>query len=95
MARQSLVALRARALAEFDEVDTVPVSENSFNIAKKYAYCRATRSHSLPGHTQRMQFFCIATNVQCYQTLSIGLITQLQSILSCPWHQESYPKQVY
>ena len=26
------------------EVDTVPVSENSFNIAKQYAYCRATRS---------------------------------------------------
>ena len=42
--RQSLLALRARALAKFGEVDTVPVSENSFNIAKSYAYCRATRS---------------------------------------------------
>ena len=27
--RQSLLALRARALAKFDEVDTIPVSENS------------------------------------------------------------------
>ena len=42
--RQSLLALRARALAKFGEVDTVPDSENSFNIAKQYAYCRATRS---------------------------------------------------
>ena len=31
-------------LAKFGEVDTVPVSENSFNIAKQYAYCRATHS---------------------------------------------------
>ena len=29
VARQSLLALRARALAKFGEVDTVPVSENS------------------------------------------------------------------
>ena len=42
--RTSLLALRARALAKFGEVDTVPVSENSFNVAKQYAYCRATRS---------------------------------------------------
>ena len=34
----------SRALAKFGEVDTVPVSENSFIIAKQYAYCRATRS---------------------------------------------------
>ena len=32
---ESLPALRARALAKFGEVDTVPVSENSFN-KKKY-----------------------------------------------------------
>ena len=44
VARQSLLALRARATAKFGEVDSVPVSENSFNIAKQYAYCRATRS---------------------------------------------------
>ena len=31
-------------LAKFGEVDTVPVCVNSFNIAKQYAYCRATRS---------------------------------------------------
>ena len=31
---QSLLALRTRALAKFGEVDTVRVSENSFNIAK-------------------------------------------------------------
>ena len=29
-----IVALRAPSLAKFGEVDTVPVSENSFNIAK-------------------------------------------------------------
>ena len=39
-----IVALRAPSLAKFGEVDTVPVSENSFNIAKQYAYCRATPS---------------------------------------------------
>ena len=44
VARQSLLALRARALAKFGEVDTVQVSANSFNIAKQSAYCRATRS---------------------------------------------------
>ena len=32
------------SLAKFGEVDTAPVSENSFNIAKQYAYRRATRS---------------------------------------------------
>ena len=32
MARQSLLALRARAFAKFGEVDTVPVSENSLTI---------------------------------------------------------------
>ena len=31
---ESLLALRARALAKFGEVDTVPVSENSFNKYK-------------------------------------------------------------
>ena len=44
IARQLLLALRASALAKFGEVDTVPVSENSFNKAKQYAYCRASRS---------------------------------------------------
>ena len=34
VARQSLLALRACALAKFGEVDTVPGSENSFNVAK-------------------------------------------------------------
>ena len=34
--RSLLLSLRARALAKFGEVDTVPVSENSFNIAKQY-----------------------------------------------------------
>ena len=34
--RQSLLALRARALAKFGE-DTVPVNEKSFNIAKQFA----------------------------------------------------------
>ena len=29
---ESLLALRARALAKFGEVDTVPVSENSFKV---------------------------------------------------------------
>ena len=29
-----IAALRAPSLAKFGEVDTVPVSENSFNIAK-------------------------------------------------------------
>ena len=32
MARQSLLALRARAFARFGEVDRVPVSENSLTI---------------------------------------------------------------
>ena len=36
---ESLLALRARALAKFGEVDTVPVSENSFN-KKKYKNIR-------------------------------------------------------
>ena len=31
-----IVALRAPSLAKFGEVDTVPVSENSFSIAKQY-----------------------------------------------------------
>ena len=31
-----IVALRAPSLAKFGEVDTVPVSENSFNIAKVF-----------------------------------------------------------
>ena len=37
----ALLALRARALAKFGEVDTVPVSENNpFKIEKKYKNIR-------------------------------------------------------
>ena len=37
----ALLALRARALAKFGEVDTVPVSENNpFKIEKKYKSIR-------------------------------------------------------
>ena len=35
--RVMIVVLRAPSLAKFGEVDTVAVSENSFNIAKQYA----------------------------------------------------------
>ena len=40
----ALLALRARALAKFGEVDTVPVSENNpFKIEKKYKNIRKKR----------------------------------------------------
>ena len=45
--RQSLLSLRARALAKFGEVDTIPLSENSFNIAKQYTLIVALRAPSL------------------------------------------------
>ena len=44
----ALLALRARALAKFGEVDTVPVSENnSFKIEKKYKNIRKKRTQKI------------------------------------------------
>ena len=52
----ALLSLRARALAKFGEVDTVPVRENnSFKIEKKYENVRKKSIHVLRRRKKSMK----------------------------------------